>query len=176
MQRALGEAEGLYNAEDYAAAAEAAQAALGNPKLMACTAVIRGKALLAPVLKQLMDSTPGRPYPTPDAFREPHRMFSLATQMDPGNKEAQEELAKIGQLVEMVLGTLSSVAQAEAIHLLLEGLQAAGATVRPHVAGVLVGPGGETIDTLADAQRKLADALEAGGTAKGAGGKARKFK
>ena len=50
MQRALGEAEGLYNAEDYAAAAEAAQAALGNPKLMACTAVIRGKALLAPVL------------------------------------------------------------------------------------------------------------------------------
>ena len=40
-------------------------------------------------------------------------MFALATQMDPNNAQAQEELAKINQLVQMVLGTLSSVAQTE---------------------------------------------------------------
>lgn len=49
----------------------------------------------------------------------------------------------------------ASPEQVEAIQMLLEGMQAAAATVRPVVPGVLIGARGETIDSIGDGLAKL---------------------
>ena len=66
--------------------------------------------------------------------------------------------------------------EVEGMRHVLEGMQAAAATVRPSMPGVLIGSKGETVDTLADAVGKLAGAVETGAAeeARGNGGKARK--
>ena len=51
--------------------------------------------------------------------------------------------------------------EAEAIHLMLEGLSAAAKTVRAVAPGVLVGPKGETVDEIAKAQSKMQAVLSA---------------
>ena len=66
--------------------------------------------------------------------------------------------------------------EVEGMRHVLEGMQAAAATVRPSMPGVLIGSKGETVDTLAEAVGKLAGAVETGAAeeARGNGGKARK--
>ena len=66
--------------------------------------------------------------------------------------------------VAALIGT-SSPEQAESMKLTLEGLQAAAATVRASDPGVLIGPNGEKVDTLADALEKLEKAFTQGAAA-----------
>lgn len=63
-----------------------------------------------------------------------------------------------------------AVEEAEQLRLLLEGLHAAAASVRPVHPALLVGPNGETIDTWTEALEALQAALVSGGPAKPAGG------
>jgi len=65
-------------------------------------------------------------------------------------------------------------AEAGELKLLLEGLQAAASTVRPHHPAVLVGPNGETVDTWVEAIEKLQVAFTSGGAKPPGGGKAAK--
>ncbi len=89
----VGRAEAAFRNREYAAAARAAGDVLGDTAALARAAVVRGKALLATLLAQVSDAQCDDP--PPNAFREPMRMFQLATKLAPGNAEAKAEMRKI---------------------------------------------------------------------------------
>ena len=99
-QGALRVASDQLQAEDHAAAASTAAAALEDITVLSRVAVVRGQALLDPLLRQIMDAE--RDDPPPDAFREVWKMFTLALRLDPDNAVAKEELEKIEGVFEVL--------------------------------------------------------------------------
>ena len=116
MLQAVGAAEKAYESNDFEGAASAAAMVMNDSSAFARAAVVRGKSLLAPVLQTLMNDSSelgGGSFPSPDAFREPHRLFSLATRLDPENAEARDELEKVTRLFDMVAQAMAMAARAE---------------------------------------------------------------
>ena len=101
-------AEGLLQCQDYQGAASAAVAALENAKPhlapLTRTALVAGKALMAPAIAQFMDDEQ-TDKPGWDVFAEAWDMFVLALRLDPENEEAQEEFEKLQQLRQMMSAT-----------------------------------------------------------------------
>ena len=96
----LSKAEGLLETEDFKGAASAAEEALGDPSMLSRAAVLRGKALLGPLLQQIMD--PEQHDPSQDRLREPWNMFMLAARLDPENEQAISEMAKMKGVFEVL--------------------------------------------------------------------------
>lgn len=98
MEALLDQAEGLLTSKDYQGAASAAEKALDGFKLsvLSRTAVVRGKALMGPLMAQIMDSE--QDDPDEGAFEEAWVMFMLALRFEPENEEAQSEIDKIQEL------------------------------------------------------------------------------
>lgn len=94
-------AEGLLRSKDYAGAAAATGAALSDLASLSRAAVVRGNALLFPLLEQLMDA--GRDNPSRAAFQEASEMFTLALRLDPANAKAGIEAQNLQAIVEMLL-------------------------------------------------------------------------
>ena len=95
---ALGRAESLLESEDYAGAADAAEAALGDPSVLSRAAVVRGKALALGLLRQIQEN--GEDGVNQGAFREPMRLFALALRLDPANAEAKSEIEELQGVLE----------------------------------------------------------------------------
>ncbi|CAE7688310.1 unnamed protein product [Symbiodinium sp. CCMP2456] len=97
----VGRAESLLRSKDYAAAAAAAEAVLRNLSLVSKAAVIRGNALLFPLLDQIMDGS--RENPNRAAFQEAEDMFVLARKLDPENEVAGIEEQNMKSIIQMLL-------------------------------------------------------------------------
>ena len=98
----LDRAESLLEADDYVGAASAAGDALGDPSVLSRAALVRGKALLAPLMVQLNTPPFNENNPTQDALREPMRFFELALRLDPENAEAKSEIEKVRGVSEVL--------------------------------------------------------------------------
>ncbi|CAE7213621.1 unnamed protein product [Symbiodinium sp. CCMP2592] len=97
----VGHAEGLLRSKDYVAAAAAAEAVLRNLPLLSKAAVVRGNALLFPLLDQMMDGS--RDNPSRAAFQEAGDMFLLAKKLDPENEVASIEEQNMKSIIQMLL-------------------------------------------------------------------------
>jgi hypothetical protein len=75
------------------------------------------------------------------------------------------ELLAVPAVAALIAG-VAATEQADEIRLMLESMQAVAATVRPHAAAVLLGPNGETVETLAEALERLEAAQRPGGSGK----------
>lgn len=94
-------AEVLLRSRDYAGAVTAADAVLSNLASLSRAAVVRGNALLFPLLEQIMDGS--RDVPSRDAFQEASEMFMLALRLDPENAIARTEAQNMQSIIEMLL-------------------------------------------------------------------------
>mmetsp|Transcript_54395 Transcript_54395/g.123000 ORF Transcript_54395/g.123000 Transcript_54395/m.123000 type:complete len:585 (+) Transcript_54395:126-1880(+) len=94
-------AEGLMRSKDYAGAATAADAVLSNLVLLSRAAVVRGNAMLFPLLDQIMDGS--RENPSRAALQEALEMFTLAMRLDPENATARTEAQNMQSILEMIL-------------------------------------------------------------------------
>ena len=100
----LEKLKAMLEADDYAGAARDASRALDVLPDLAEVAVVRGCALLSPLLDRLMagldnavlDTTPVK---TED-FKEAYESFRLALVMDPSNAKAAKELEKLNELLQ----------------------------------------------------------------------------
>jgi len=90
-------AEGLIKAKDYAAAVTAADAVLSN-SLLSRLAVVRGNALLFPLMEQVMDDNVDDP--SRAEFKEASEMFNLALKLEPENKKARTTIQNMEKLFE----------------------------------------------------------------------------
>ena len=95
---ALDEAEGLLDAKDHKSAAILADKVLEgfDRSVLSRAALIRGKALLDPLISQIMYSQ----IPDRESFREPWTMFLLARSLEPENEAAKSEIEKLSGLLQ----------------------------------------------------------------------------
>ena len=100
MQAGLAKAADLLDKEEFDAAAAAADDVLLGARLSVLSkcALLRGRAILGPLMKRLEDED--QKDPTETEFREAWVMFQLALRFVPENEEAQAELAKLNRLSE----------------------------------------------------------------------------
>eukprot|EP01049_Picozoa_sp_SAG25_P012161 SAG25_NODE_1598_length_2699_cov_4.434231_1_plen_414_part_00 len=115
--------EPLLRAEDYAAA-------LGDVSALSRAAVAQGRALLAPLLEQLMDSERGDPGAS--AFSPPLDMFMLAQRLEPDNAEAKSEAEKLEKILEALAQSSSASQQhnhPEPLDVVIVGAGASGVGV-----------------------------------------------
>ena len=98
-QAGLEKSEALLKEGKFEEAAAAADDVLLGARLsvLSNTALVRGRALLAPLLAQLEDES--KPDPGEGAFREAWVMFQLALRFVPENEDAQEEVARLQGVV-----------------------------------------------------------------------------
>ena len=98
-QLGLEKSEALLKEGKFEEAAAAADDVLLGARLsvLSNTALVRGRALLAPLLAQLEDES--KPDPGEGAFREAWVMFQLALRFVPENEDAQEEVARLQGVV-----------------------------------------------------------------------------
>lgn len=97
----VGRAASLLEAKDHEAAASLAEGVLDRERaVLAQAALIKGKALLSPLLSQIMDSAAEEDYPDKEAFKGPWTNFMLALSLEPENEEAKAELAKLNRLAD----------------------------------------------------------------------------
>ena len=88
----------MLDAEDYAGAADESAAALEVLPDLAEAARLRGRALLDPLLDQMLAGAQLEP----SEFGEAYEAFRLAAVMDPeNNEEARMELVRIEELCKM---------------------------------------------------------------------------
>ena len=92
MQAGLAKAADLLDKEEFDAAAAAADDVLLGARLSVLSkcALLRGRAILGPLMKRLEDED--QKDPTETEFREAWVMFQLALRFVPENEEAQEGL------------------------------------------------------------------------------------
>ena len=102
-QAGLEKSEALLKEGKFEEAAAAADDVLLGARLsvLSNTALVRGRALLAPLLAQLEDES--KPDPGEGAFREAWVMFQLALRFVPENEDAQEEVARLQGVVALAL-------------------------------------------------------------------------
>lgn len=95
----LKHADELLKSKDYEAAATVADELLLSHRLtkLAQAALVRGKALVATLLAQIMDEE--KESPRQEDFGEVWDCFMLALRLDPHSAEAQTELAKLQSLI-----------------------------------------------------------------------------
>ena len=108
-QAGLDKAEALLLSEDFEGAAAAADDVLMGARLSTLSncAVLRGKAILAPLLQRLEDE--GAADPTESDFREAWVMFQLALRFVPENEDAQRE----AEVLQSVIAELPEEARPE---------------------------------------------------------------
>eukprot|EP01052_Picozoa_sp_SAG31_P025465 SAG31_NODE_2233_length_6136_cov_2.169455_5_plen_569_part_00 len=82
---------------------EHCELALGDMPALSRAAVAQGKALLDPLLTQIMAGGPNC-IPDQNEFRACYQLFMSARYLDPDNAEAQEEAEKLRELLQMVSG------------------------------------------------------------------------
>jgi hypothetical protein len=99
---AVDRAASLLEAKDHEAAASLADEVLDNANrsVLAQAALIRGKALLQPLVDQIKNSESEAGYPAKEAFRPAWQDVMLALSLEPDNAEAQAQLAKLNRLAE----------------------------------------------------------------------------
>jgi len=97
-------AKALFEAQDYAGAAREGSRALDILPDLAEVALLKGKALLSPLLDQAMSDDNTVRFTRMD-FKPSYEAFRLALIMDPDNKEAQMELKRLGELLEHLAST-----------------------------------------------------------------------
>ena len=99
---ALNQADSLLEANDASQAATLAEGVLAgfNRGMLARAALIRGKALLDPLLSQIRDGEREEDFPTKEQFREPWTNFMLSRSLEPENEEAKAELEKLNGLIQ----------------------------------------------------------------------------
>ena len=95
FEAALDHAQELFDSKDFAAAASAADDLLLAHRLtkLAQTAVVRGKALIQLLVKQIEDEEADNP--TQESFGEAWDCLMLALRLDPLSEEAKDEVAKL---------------------------------------------------------------------------------
>ena len=92
----IDKADDLLEAKNYTKAAKMVEKMLKNvPKIedfndLSRAALIKGKALLAPLLAQ--HNNKKRKNPSPEEFREPAELFKLAVHLDDDNADAVAEI------------------------------------------------------------------------------------
>jgi len=101
VDKSVAHAEGLLRSKDYERAATAADAVLSNLVSLSTAAVVRGNALLLPLMDQIVDGS--RDNPSRAAFREAGDMFMLAMRLDPENAVARIEAQNMQSIIEMLL-------------------------------------------------------------------------
>ena len=98
LEKQISRAQELLDAEDYAGAADESAAALEVLPDLAEAARLRGRALLDPLLDQMLAGAQLEP----SEFGEAYEAFRLAAVMDPeNNEEARMELVRIEELCKM---------------------------------------------------------------------------
>ena len=99
MQAGLAKAADLLDKEEFDAAAAAADDVLLGARLSVLSkcALLRGRAILGPLMKRLEDED--QKDPTETEFREAWVMFQLALRFVPENEEAQEGLKLLSGVV-----------------------------------------------------------------------------
>ena len=99
MQAGLNKAADLLNKENFEEAAKAADDVLLGARLSVLSkcALLRGRAILGPLMKRLEDEN--EKDPTETEFREAWVMFQLALRFVPENEEAQEGLKVLSAVV-----------------------------------------------------------------------------
>ena len=110
-QAGLEKSEALLKEGKFEEAAAAADDVLLGARLsvLSNTALVRGRALLAPLLAQLEDES--KPDPGEGAFREAWVMFQLALRFVPENEDAQEEVARLQGVVALALSNRALLAR-----------------------------------------------------------------
>ena len=101
-ESALNEAMKLLESCDHEGAASLAQDVLNgfNRDMLSRAALIRGKALLTPLLAQITDGEKEKDMPGKEAFREPWTMLMLSRSLNPENPESKSELDKLNGLLQ----------------------------------------------------------------------------
>lgn len=98
LEEQLSRTKAMLDAEDYAGAADESAAALEVLPDLAEAARLRGRALLDPLLDQMLAGAQLEP----SQFGEAYEAFRLAAVMDPeNNEEARMELVRIEELCKM---------------------------------------------------------------------------
>ena len=85
------QAHKLLKEDDYSKAAAEAGKALEVLPVLAQAAIVRGQALLAPLLEQIMSEDKSK-VPDPQEFKPAWEAFMLASRLEPGNEQAQHEM------------------------------------------------------------------------------------
>ena len=95
-------ADKLLKEDDYIKAAFEADKALEVLPVLAQTAVVRGQALLAPLLEAIMDNDGKKVVPNLQDFKPAWESFMLAARLEPGNAAAQQEIERMQSLLTLI--------------------------------------------------------------------------
>ena len=100
---AVDRAASLLEAKDHEAAASLADEVLDNANrsVLAQAALIRGKALLQPLVDQIKNSESEAGYPAKEAFRPAWQDVMLALSLEPDNAEAKASLDNVVATINM---------------------------------------------------------------------------
>ena len=105
VEQYASRARGLLEAHDFAGAAREGSRCLDILPDLAEVAVLRGNALLIPLVNQAMSDDNTKRFCRQD-FKPAWEAFRLARIMDPDNTEAAKELERLGELLERLPDTV----------------------------------------------------------------------